>query len=60
MKRDTPSEPGTLGGTLGQQRVITTEPGRAVIDDSTEDQVHWTARSGQHKTARLPRVIFSR
>ena len=32
MKRDTPSEPGTLGGTLGQQRVITMEPGHAVIE----------------------------
>ena len=39
---------------------LAAEPGRAVIDDSTEDQVHWTARGGQDKSARLPRVIFSR
>ena len=39
---------------------LAAEPGRAVIDDSLEDQVDWTARSGQHKRARLPRVIFSR
>jgi len=39
---------------------LAAEPGRAVIDDSTEEQVDWTARNGQHKSARLPRVIFSR
>ncbi|MEO6623785.1 MAG: DUF3375 domain-containing protein [Burkholderiaceae bacterium] len=39
---------------------LAAEPGRAVIDDTQEDQVDWTARSGQHKSARLPRVIFSR
>ena len=39
---------------------LAAEPGRAVIDDTTEDCVAWTARSGQHKSARLPRVIFSR
>jgi len=39
---------------------LAAEPGRAVIDDTLEDQVDWTARSGQHKSARLPRVIFSR
>ena len=39
---------------------LAAEPGRAVIDDTVEDQVDWTARSGQHKSARLPRVIFSR
>jgi Protein of unknown function (DUF3375) len=32
----------------------------AMIDDSVEEQVDWIARSGQHKSARLPRVIFSR
>ena len=39
---------------------LASEPGRAVIDDTLEDRVDWTARSGQHKSARLPRVIFSR
>lgn len=33
---------------------------KAVIDDSVEDAVGWVARSGQRKSARLPRVIFSR
>ncbi|MGL4542455.1 MAG: PaaI family thioesterase [Polymorphobacter sp.] len=32
MNRDTPSDPGTLGGTLGQQRVVMMAPGRAVIE----------------------------
>ena len=32
----------------------------AVIDDTVEEQVAWVARSGQRKSARLPRVIFSR
>jgi hypothetical protein len=31
-----------------------------VIDDTVEEQVDWMARSGQHKSARLPRVIFLR
>lgn len=39
---------------------LAAEPGRAVIDDSVEEQVDWMSRSGQHKSARLPRVIFSR
>ena len=39
---------------------LAAEPGRAVIDDQVEDQVDWMARSGQHKSARLPRVIFTR
>ena len=39
---------------------LAAEPGRAVIDDTLEDQIGWTARSGQAKSARLPRVIFSR
>ena len=39
---------------------LAAEPGRALIDDTLEDQVDWTARSGQHKSARVPRVIFSR
>ena len=39
---------------------LAAEPGRALIDDSVEDRVEWMARNGQHKSARLPRVIFSR
>ena len=39
---------------------LAAEPGRAVIDDTVEERVDWQARSGQHKSARLPRVIFSR
>ena len=39
---------------------LAAETGKAVIDDSVEDQVTWMARSGQHKSARLPRVIFTR
>ena len=39
---------------------LAAEPGRALIDDTQEDQVHWLARGGQQKSARLPRVIFSR
>ena len=39
---------------------LAAEPGRAVIDDTVEERVDWLARSGQHKSARLPRVIFSR
>ena len=39
---------------------LAAEPSRAVIDDTQEDQVAWVARNGQHRTARLPRVIFSR
>jgi hypothetical protein len=39
---------------------LAAEPGRAVIDDAVEEQVAWLARNGQRKTARLPRVIFSR
>ena len=39
---------------------LATEPGRAVIDDTVQDSVAWVARSGQHKHARLPRVIFAR
>lgn len=33
---------------------------KATIDDGVEDQVDWLSRSGEHKSARLPRVIFSR
>jgi hypothetical protein len=33
---------------------------KAMIDDGVEDQVNWLSRSGEHKSARLPRVIFSR
>ena len=39
---------------------LATEPGRALIDDTVEDRVAWLARSGQRKSATLPRVIFSR
>lgn len=39
---------------------LAAEPGRAVFDDTVEEQVEWMARDGQHKTARLPRVIFTR
>jgi hypothetical protein len=33
---------------------------RAVIDDTQEDAVVWRALDGAQKTARLPRVVFSR
>lgn len=36
------------------------EPGRAMIDDTVEDHIAWQARSGQAKSTRMPRVIFSR
>ncbi len=39
---------------------LATEPGRAVIDDTVQDSVAWMSRSGQRKSALLPRVIFSR
>lgn len=39
---------------------LATEPGRAVIDDTVQDTVAWVSLGGHHKTARLPRVIFSR
>ncbi|HEY6355409.1 MAG TPA: DUF3375 domain-containing protein [Burkholderiaceae bacterium] len=39
---------------------LAVEPGRAVIDDTLQDSVTWVARGGQRKSARLPRVIFSR
>jgi hypothetical protein len=39
---------------------LAAEPGQAVIDDTLEDHVDWTAQGGQRKSARLPRVIFSR
>ena len=39
---------------------LAAEPGKAVIDDSVQEQVSWLARSGQHKRASLPRVIFTR
>ena len=32
---------------------------KAVLDDSVEDRVQWHAPGGLHKTARLPRVIFT-
>ena len=39
---------------------LAAEPGHAVIDDTVQDSVAWVSRGGQHKQARLPRVIFSR
>jgi len=39
---------------------LATEPGRALIDESQQDEVFWLSRSGQQRTARLPRVVFSR
>ena len=39
---------------------LAAEAGRAVIDDSVQDAVSWRARNGQPKSARLPRVIFTR
>jgi hypothetical protein len=39
---------------------LAAEPGHAVIDDTVQDSVAWVSRAGQHKQARLPRVIFSR
>ena len=39
---------------------LAAEPGRALIDDTVQDRVAWVARSGQRKTAQMPRVIFSR
>ena len=38
---------------------LAAEPGKAVIDDSVQEQVTWCSRSGQHKSASLPRVIFT-
>jgi hypothetical protein len=39
---------------------LAAETGKAVIDDSVQEQVTWLARPGQHKTASLPRVIFTK
>ena len=39
---------------------LAAEPGKAVIDDSVQEQVTWLACPGQHKTASLPRVIFTK
>ncbi len=39
---------------------LAAEPGRAVIDDTVEEQVVWQALGGERKSAKLPRVIFSR
>ncbi|MBC7605301.1 MAG: DUF3375 domain-containing protein [Ramlibacter sp.] len=39
---------------------LAAERGSAAIDDTQEDSVNWVARTGKRKTARLPRVIFSR
>jgi hypothetical protein len=33
---------------------------RAAIDDAVQEQVSWVAPEGRRKSARLPRVIFSR
>ena len=40
--------------------ILAAEPGRAVIDDTLEERVSWLSRDGQRKSARLPRVIFSK
>ena len=32
----------------------------ATVDDSVEDSVHWRSHDGRHRSARLPRVIFSK
>ena len=39
---------------------LAAEPGRAVIDDSVQEQVTWQAPAGARKSATLPRVIFTR
>ena len=39
---------------------LAAEEGRALIDDTVEDRVQWRSRSGQAKSVRLPRVVFSR
>jgi hypothetical protein len=42
---------------------LAAEPGKAVVDDTVQDQVSWTAAGGrdmgQSKSASLPRVIFT-
>lgn len=32
----------------------------AMVDDTVEDRVHWRSRDGRDRSARLPRVIFSK
>ena len=43
---------------------LAAEPGKAVIDDSVQEQVTWLAAGGKHpaqrKSATLPRVIFTK
>ena len=39
---------------------LAAEESRALIDDTVEDRVQWRSRSGQAKSVRLPRVVFSR
>lgn len=39
---------------------LAAEPGRAVIDDAVQDEVHWCAPDGSPKRAQMPRVIFTR
>ncbi|ODU56169.1 MAG: hypothetical protein ABT02_21000 [Comamonadaceae bacterium SCN 68-20] len=38
---------------------LAAETGKAVIDDTLQDQVTWLARSGEHRIASVPRVIFT-
>jgi hypothetical protein len=38
---------------------LAAEPGKAVIDDNQQDQVHWQTAAGQPRLATLPRVIFT-
>lgn len=38
---------------------LAAETGKAVIDDTVQDQVTWLARSGEHRIASVPRVIFT-
>ena len=46
-------------GTASQQPSNLQSWFRAAIDDTQHDTVVWTSRSGQQKSASLPRVIFS-
>lgn len=39
---------------------LATESGRAVFDEAVEDEIAWVSPEGQHRRAKLPRVIFSR
>ena len=39
---------------------LATESGRAVFDETVEDEIAWVGAEGQQRRAKLPRVIFSR